>query len=317
MSNKALVSICIPCYNAANYLTDTLNALLKQRYSYIEVIVADNLSNDGSAEIISSFSRKDPRIKYVNCKKKGAAAARNYAFQESKGEYIIFLDADDWVNEHYVSELLLTCNRTKDCIVACAYQRFFNNDVNKVLVESLATWKNLKPIEWLLIDNGKGLGMMQSGMFLIPRNLLLKAGGWNEELSLIDDFEFFPRLLLTAEKILFCKQAILYYRSGNRNTLSGNSSSKSLHSVYLALQLTTQRVLKEENSLRAKAIMANYWALWAYHFYPKEKLLLKEAQKSVWMLSGKKLSPPQSGLSKKISKIFGWKLTKRIKDILF
>jgi glycosyltransferase involved in cell wall biosynthesis len=315
--HSPLVSVCIPCYNAANYLTDTLNALLKQHYTNIEIIIADNWSNDGSAEIISSFSRKDPRIKYISCKKKGAAAARNYAFEQSNGDYIIFLDADDWVDENYVSELMLTCIGTKDCIIACAYQRFFNNDLSKVLVESLATWEDLKPIEWLLIDEGKGLGMMQSGMFLIPKNLLQKAGGWNEELSLIDDFEFFPRLLLTAEKILFCKQAILYYRSGNQNTLSGNSSSKGLHSAYRALELTTQRILQEEDSLPAKTILANYWSLWAYHFYPKEKLLLKGAQKFIWMLTRKKLSPPQSGFTKKMSKIFGWKLTKRLKDILF
>jgi glycosyltransferase involved in cell wall biosynthesis len=144
--HSPLVSVCIPCYNAANYLTDTLNALLKQHYTNIEIIIADNWSNDGSAEIISSFSRKDPRIKYISCKKKGAAAARNYAFEQSNGDYVIFLDADDWVDENYVSELMLTCIGTKDCIIACAYQRFFNNDLSKVLVESLATWEDLKPI---------------------------------------------------------------------------------------------------------------------------------------------------------------------------
>lgn len=315
MINRSLVSICIPCYNAAASISETLEALTKQIYTSIEVIVIDSGSSDDSASIISSFIVKNERIQYYYKENTGAAAARNYAVEKSKGAYIIFLDADDLVDEYYVFELINSLGKSNKCIAACSYRRFYNNDLNTAFIEPLATWKNLKPIDWLLIDDGKGLGMMQSGMFLIPRSIFLEAGGWNEKLSLIDDFEFFPRLLLKADMIIYCSKTYLYYRSGNLNTLSGNSTSKALHSAYRALELTTSTILKSKNTQYSKNVLAIFWTLWSYHFYPKEKQLLKGSQRYILKLTGKNLSPPQTGLKKILSFFFGWKFTKRLKDI--
>lgn len=91
-----LVSVIIPCYNAAPYLNDTVESALKQSYPHLEVIVVDDGSTDNSPQIIESFSQ---HANFVPLKQanSGVSAARNTGIQHAKGEFIAFLDADDWM----------------------------------------------------------------------------------------------------------------------------------------------------------------------------------------------------------------------------
>ena len=89
-----LVSIIIPCYNAEKWLTEAIDSCLNQTYSNIEVIVVDDGSTDGSLDIIKSYGNK---IIWETGKNKGGNHARNRGFVLSKGAYIQFLDADDYI----------------------------------------------------------------------------------------------------------------------------------------------------------------------------------------------------------------------------
>lgn len=97
-----LVSVIIPCYNAASYLNDTIASALKQSYPNLEVIVVDDGSTDSSPQIIDSFSRHPNfvSLKQINS---GVSAARNRGIQHAKGEFIAFLDADDWMYPENIS----------------------------------------------------------------------------------------------------------------------------------------------------------------------------------------------------------------------
>lgn len=88
-----LVSVIIPSYNSARFLSDTLNSVLNQTYEAIEVIVVDDGSTDETEQVAKTSSEK---IRYVKQKNKGVSEARNNGFKVSKGKFICFLDADDW-----------------------------------------------------------------------------------------------------------------------------------------------------------------------------------------------------------------------------
>ena len=315
MHNK-LVSICVPCYNAEKYLRETINCLIKQTYQNIEIIVVDDGSEDNSLEILQNAVDEDSRIKYFKQSHLGAASARNKAFGHSKGEYILFFDSDNIVLENYIQLLIIGIKNSVDKILAGQLRRFFKGNFNTAKAEPIETWQDLKPLDWLLIDNGKGLGMMQSSMFLLPRNFIEKAGLWNDQLSLIDDFEFFPRVLLQATEIVFVKEAIVYYRSGIENSLSNSYNLKAVSSAFKALKLTTKTIIDAEDSPRSRAVLANYWSLWAYHFYPISPRLLFEAEIIIKDLSGADFKPKFTGITGICSNIFGWQLTKKFKSYL-
>jgi glycosyltransferase involved in cell wall biosynthesis len=316
--NKPLVSICIPCYNAEKYIQSTIESIAQQTYTNIEIIIVDDGSIDNSVNTILKIKRKyyGTKISLYQQKNKGQCHAANTAFKNSNGKYIKFIDADDLINPSHIETQVFAIENNNH-IAAGQVKRFYNNNIETALEEKLANWKDLEPIDWLLLDNGKGLGMMQCGMFLIPRYILDTAGLWNEQLSLINDLEFFSRILLTADKIIFTEEAKVFYRSGINNSLSNILNKEALKSAYSALCLTTNKILAFENSDRSRKVMANYWSLWTYHFYPKNKALFTSANDQILKLTGKRFKPDQSGFTKLLSYILGWKLTKRIKDISF
>src|SRR5689334_17934365 len=116
-----LISFCIPVHNAENYLEETLQSVLDQDYSNIEIICVDDHSTDNSVNILKKFS---PRIKFFVAKKFGAAAARNVAFEKSNGDYIVFFDADDLIQRNYNSTQLSRII-DKDSVAICTWGRFY------------------------------------------------------------------------------------------------------------------------------------------------------------------------------------------------
>ena len=94
-SDKPLVSVIVPAYNAKTYIAHTLNSVISQTYKNIEVIVVDDGSCDGTAQIVETIAQRDARITLLHQSNSGVAAARNLAIQKSRGEYIAPIDADD------------------------------------------------------------------------------------------------------------------------------------------------------------------------------------------------------------------------------
>jgi len=115
MNDKPLVSIITPSYNAEKYIEETILSVINQTYTNWELIIVDDISTDGTLEIIKDFSAKDSRIKWYELNEKGGASiARNMAIRESSGKYIAFLDADDvWKTEKLEKQVEFM--ETKQC----------------------------------------------------------------------------------------------------------------------------------------------------------------------------------------------------------
>ncbi|HAS37211.1 MAG TPA: glycosyltransferase family 2 protein, partial [Ruminococcaceae bacterium] len=96
---SALVSIIIPVYNLEKYIKHCLESVVNQTYKELEIICIDDGSTDGSAEIIKSMAENDPRIKYIYQENAGVSAARNKGLDTATGEYVMFVDGDDYI--HY------------------------------------------------------------------------------------------------------------------------------------------------------------------------------------------------------------------------
>lgn len=101
------VSVVIPIYNVENYLKKCLDSVINQTYKNLEIICVNDCSPDNSSEILKEYAAKDNRIKIINHKKNGGlSAARNTGMDNATGEYIYFLDSDDWIDSDYIEKMV-------------------------------------------------------------------------------------------------------------------------------------------------------------------------------------------------------------------
>jgi len=306
-----LVSICIPTYNAANYIVDSVNSILNQSYTNFEIIIVNDGSTDNTKTILNSYS--DRRLKIIHTQNKGQSAAANLAYQNSKGEYIKFFDADDILSPHFIENQVLVLKNNPNAIASAGWGRFKKNDLTTFKLNKEPVWRDMLPIDWIVESLESNTNMMQCGLWLIPRNIIKKAGTWNPKLSLINDFDFFTRVLLASDMVLFTKDAILYYRSEIENSLSSQKSSKSLKSAFLSITSVVDNILSFENSERTRKICRNVLQHWKYQFYPKEMELYSKTKELILPLGKADFKFPAGGKTKILTNLIGWKLTKKLK----
>lgn len=110
--NQHTVSVIIPVYNAAKYLRESIESVLCQTYSDLEIIIVNDGSTDSSLEIAENY-QNDSRVKIISSKNKGAAAARNIGIRNSNGAYFQFLDADDILPSNKIEEQMKVLDKNR------------------------------------------------------------------------------------------------------------------------------------------------------------------------------------------------------------
>ena len=128
------ISVIVPVYNTAAYLSRCIKSLVNQTYSDLQIILIDDGSTDESGAIADEWQTKDPRIEVYHQINKGQSAARNVGLLHAKGEYIAFVDSDDYIDSNYFSTMLQAADDTTDC-VQTGYRRidFFGNTIRTYL----------------------------------------------------------------------------------------------------------------------------------------------------------------------------------------
>ena len=121
---QPLISLVVPIYNVENYLWSCLDSIAKQTYSNIEILLVNDGSPDGSATICQEFVAKDSRFRYIEKENGGLSDARNAGIAESKGEFLSFVDSDDWIEPTYVEDLYRAALFNDAEVVVSNYQEF-------------------------------------------------------------------------------------------------------------------------------------------------------------------------------------------------
>lgn len=310
------MSIIIPCYNAGAYIKETIESITRQTYTNIEVIVIDDGSTDNSLEQIQEVT--DKRLHIMHQKNLGPGAALNSGLQLSKGEYIKFFDADDIMCMEHIEIQMRTLNGRKDAIASSEWYSFFQNNISTSVYATETVWENLQPIEWLRKSLSQQYDMMAAWLWLIPRELLLQAGGWDERLYLNNDFEFSVRLLLHAKEILFARGAKVYYRAGRRKgSVSGSETKHAYEAAILATELACNYLLNADSSDVMRKLCANRYQEWCFRVYPRYPDILKFLEDKVAFYGGSDREMEGGKLFQKMSKWFGWKAAKRIKIFFY
>ena len=203
------VSIIMPSFNKAKYISESINSVINQTYTNWELIIVDDYSNDDSQEIINLFASKFDNIKtYFNLENKGANYCRNFGIENAKGTYIVFLDADDLLTNHCIEDRMnvMKKNNTLDFCV------FTMGVFNKKIGDSSIEWKptSKSPLNDFLFHQLP---------WAIPQpiwktDFIRSIDGFNQDFVRMQDVELHTRALLI-ENVLY-KQIVAkpdcYYR---------------------------------------------------------------------------------------------------------
>ncbi|RTZ18816.1 glycosyltransferase, partial [Streptococcus pneumoniae] len=135
-----LISIVVPVYNVEKYLKKSIESILNQTYQNIEILLVDDGSTDSSGKICESFSKVDPRIRVFHKENGGLSDARNFGIEQMKGQYVAFIDSDDYISKDYVWKL---------------YSSIKNNDSEVSICSFLLVDEKGEKIKDELLDSGK------------------------------------------------------------------------------------------------------------------------------------------------------------------
>lgn len=308
-----LVSVCIPCHNAEAYIGLAIESILAQTYPKVEIIVVDDDSTDCSAQVLDRY--RSPRVQVIAAVLGSAAKSRNLALSSAQGQWIKFFDADDLLNPEAIERQLGRLGQRTDAVAASAWGRFYGDDLGSFKPNPQSVWRDMEAFDWLIEAWHDAQPMTQPGMFLIPRPLLEKAGGWDESLSLIDDFEFFARLLCHSSDVLFTPDATLYYRSGLIGSLSGKKSRKAMESAFNSLIMGTGHLLQHRSDPEACRSCANLLQQFVFEVYPDHLDLQHLAQQRVQELGGSNLAIPGGPRFQHLARLIGWKAARRLQKL--
>lgn len=312
---KPLVSILIPAYNSEKWIGDTLRSAIAQTWEPKEIIVVDDGSKDGTLAIAREFEGQGVRV--VTQKNQGAAAARNTAFSESRGDYIQWLDADDLLSPDKVAKQMALAEQlgNKRTLISSGWGRFLYRYYRAEFVPT-PLWCDLSRAEWLVRKMGQNLHM-QTGTWLVSRELTQAAGPWNTKLLGDDDGEYFCRVLLQSDGVRFVPDARVYYRASGTASLSyiGNSDKKR-DAQWSSMQMHIGYLRSLEDTPRVHAACVAYMQNWLGFFYPERPDLIEQMQATAHQLGGELQMPRFSWKYSWIESLFGLGLARRAQMML-
>lgn len=227
-----LISIIVPIYNVENYLRQCLDSIVAQTYQNFECLLINDGSPDNSAGICREYVEKDSRFKYFEKENGGVSSARNLGIERSKGQYITFIDSDDWVDSDYLELLYMKINEYNADLAVLTYKQYSMNDgcfylhvweqdyyekyyTGNELLNSLPNLENYDStfnVSW-----GK----------LFKRNFL-ETATFNEQRIMGEDLEFNFKIFLQIKSCIYLNKALYNFRQHHLSTRARKISDKYL-----------------------------------------------------------------------------------------
>ena len=206
------VSVIIPVYNVEEYLQECLDSMLDQTYKHLEIILIDDGSQDRCPYICDQYATKDDRIKVIHKKNGGAASARNLGLEIASGEYISFVDSDDYVDKYYIQNLTEQLENTKSDIAVCSYVSVSSDKKIPEILEKTGDYIGRDYLLQFLTDWRCGLIWNKLFSKKVIGDIRFEEG------HIIDD-EFFTYLVVLNARRVYVKNKQLYYYRERENKI--------------------------------------------------------------------------------------------------
>lgn len=268
--NKPLVSILIPVYNTEEYLPKCLDSIVNQTYSNLQVVIIDDGSKDASLSIAQKYAKQYPCIEVYHQENQGVASTRNNLLDKVKGDYVLFVDSDDWCELDMVDFLINKAIANNADIVTCSMVKNDEPFVSDIFLEEI--WDQEKVVLEFLrhkIFNGSLWNKLIKTSLL--HNLRFHCGIFYGE-----DALFVWTLLQNIDKLLYTNKVLYHYRM-NTNSISHalyDYRKMSSHIVWEKISSETKMIWPQYYKVaKANFVISDMWQLYfaALSNYKKDK----------------------------------------------
>ena len=239
MTNQ--VSVIIPCFNAEQWLTESIDSCLKQTYSNIEIIVVDDGSTDGSLDIIKGYG---DCLRWYSRPNKGSNPTRNEGLSMARGDYVLFLDADDYILPERVEKQMGCFEQTGADVVFSSVRSQKHYPDGRIVLGNPSDERYYRAGDDVLesLITSKRLAHNLSPMF--TRDSLKKVGGWDETVPCSQDRDLLLSLALAGAKFEFLPGCYSVYRQYPSNSRVSASKGR------IRAEASLKRTSKAEQSLQ-------------------------------------------------------------------
>ena len=261
---KPLISIIVPVYNVETYLAKCVDSILAQTYTNLEIFLVNDGSSDCCGKLCDEYAKEDKRIKVIHKKNGGLSDARNVAIDVTTGEFITFIDSDDYVTDDYIMTLYSLIEKYECKVSIALYNTFVEGSkpkvVNRVYREDCQT--NIKAIEEMFYqekyDTASWAKLYHSSLF---------ATGIRYPKGIVyEDLATTYLLIFQSDKVAFCNRRIYNYLL-RRHSIEGSSfSSKKMDSALKVCEL-----MESHLDILGKVMQAYQCRMMSFFFH----LLLK------------------------------------------
>ena len=212
-----MISIIIPIYNVENYLRNCLESIQNQKFQDFEVIMVDDGSKDASAIIAKEYEKRNPtKYRYFFQTNKGQGAARNSGITHAKGDYLAFIDADDYIHDDFLKVLYDNLLKYDADISICGVYRFWDNGA---LSSNLITNDGERVVDDIH-------SYLQFGSFSVWNKIYKRAlfeGLSFPENMKFEDFALMPRIIERSKRLISTERKLYYYRWNPTSTTNSVS----------------------------------------------------------------------------------------------
>lgn len=314
---RMLFSIIVPIYNVSNYLPDCVENVLSQSFKDWELILVDDGSSDGCGAMCDEYAGRDSRIKVIHKANGGLSDARNAGLAAATGEYVHFLDGDDWITEGALEDLARIIDLRNPDLIFCHFIYTYPDYTtysSPIISARINDRSKEDVIQYMLCEYGDtpwaACRYIIRRKILQEHNLLFKVG------ILCEDAEFFPRVIVHANVFSVYEKPHYYYRRGVTSSIMYVDNPKReldlLDTIEKHFRFANEHV--GNASIRQSVItcFADYYAkvlLAGEPLYRREdKLIVREAvQKRLYLLDYVKGT--KAVVIRRIYRIFGYHIT--------
>lgn len=228
VSQAKKISIVIPVYNAEQYLSQSVDSARAQTYENLEILLIDDGSIDDSPKICDEYAEQDERVVVIHTPNQGPSKARNAGIKKATGEYLMFLDADDYISPETVESLLYPMENCKVDLAICGYERFKGTQTimkRQLGKYSISLVQSRQELAHLYLERNTNLfGVAVWGK--LYRKSLLDAHGiyFPEDVNYEEDCCFNLQYFRVIEKAAFVKRIYYHYRLQEESLSKGYKS---------------------------------------------------------------------------------------------
>ena len=243
-----ILSVIVPVYNNEQYLSRCVSSIVNQSFGDFDLLLIDDGSTDGSGVFCDDWKKKDNRIKVIHQLNKGVSAARNNGIMQSRGEYIAFVDSDDWIEEGLYEKAYLKAKEKDADIVQFNYNYYFDN-------VGIVCNKNEMKDEYIEIkcaDDRKNMLIMEKFTYgcwnkLYKRSMVINANTAFAENVIYEEPLFVYPLLFYANKLVKMSDKLYIYRQNNYGTMRNDMKAVETLFQHTQVQLMVWEFMKNSS----------------------------------------------------------------------